>query len=217
MNYQKIYENIIEKAKFENRKKLIKTSSNWLYYEEHHIIPRCLNGNNDKQNKVLLTAKEHFVCHKLLTYIYSHNKSIYNAFYLMCSAGKYKYNVSSRDYAYARELFALTPISEKTRKKFSDIGKNRIFSKKTRKKIADAKKDILLTDIHKLKISEGLLEAYDSGKRIKPNHTGEKNPMYGKPGCNMNNLRKTCEYCKAKINPGNYGRWHGEKCKFKYT
>jgi len=31
----------------------------------------------------------------------------------------------------------------------------------------------------------------------------------------INNLKKTCKYCKAKINPKNYGRWYGEKCKFK--
>ena len=52
MNYQKIYENLISKAKSENRKKY-----KGVYYESHHIIPRCLGGNNDKENKVLLTAK----------------------------------------------------------------------------------------------------------------------------------------------------------------
>lgn len=51
------------------------------YTEQHHIIPDCffknrtrkgpagwLNGNpEDSSNKVKLTAKEHFVCHHLLT------------------------------------------------------------------------------------------------------------------------------------------------------
>ena len=36
------------------------------YYEKHHIIPRCLNGSNDKDNLVLLTAREHYLCHWLL-------------------------------------------------------------------------------------------------------------------------------------------------------
>jgi len=67
MNYQQIYDNILIQAKSENRKKLIKISSNWIYYEEHHIIPRCINGNDDTQNKVLLTAREHFICHKLVS------------------------------------------------------------------------------------------------------------------------------------------------------
>ena len=69
MNHQKVYDNIIKNAKFENRKKLRKNKTNYIYYEKHHILPKCLGGNNDKENLVLLTAKEHYVCHKLLTYI----------------------------------------------------------------------------------------------------------------------------------------------------
>jgi len=37
------------------------------YTEKHHIIPKSLGGNNSKQNLVNLTAREHFVCHMLLT------------------------------------------------------------------------------------------------------------------------------------------------------
>ena len=36
------------------------------YTESHHIIPRSLAGANTSNNLVLLTAKEHFVCHRLL-------------------------------------------------------------------------------------------------------------------------------------------------------
>jgi hypothetical protein len=37
------------------------------YTESHHIIPKSLNGTDDKNNLVDLTAREHFVCHWLLT------------------------------------------------------------------------------------------------------------------------------------------------------
>lgn len=37
------------------------------YSEKHHIIPRSLGGSNNKENIVRLTAREHFVCHLLLT------------------------------------------------------------------------------------------------------------------------------------------------------
>jgi len=37
------------------------------YTEKHHIIPSSLGGTNDKNNLVKLTAKEHFICHLLLT------------------------------------------------------------------------------------------------------------------------------------------------------
>lgn len=36
------------------------------YNEIHHIIPKCLGGVNSKDNLVRLTAKEHFICHRLL-------------------------------------------------------------------------------------------------------------------------------------------------------
>ena len=57
MNYEKIYHSIIEKAK---------TRILTEYFEEHHIIPKSLGGNNSKENKAILTAREHFVCHWLL-------------------------------------------------------------------------------------------------------------------------------------------------------
>jgi hypothetical protein len=37
------------------------------YTENHHIIPKCLGGTDDKSNLVRLTGKEHFICHLLLT------------------------------------------------------------------------------------------------------------------------------------------------------
>lgn len=39
------------------------------YGEKHHILPRSFNmgGEKDKLNLVLLTAKEHYLCHQLLT------------------------------------------------------------------------------------------------------------------------------------------------------
>jgi hypothetical protein len=55
--YTKLYFKIIERAKFRI------TDG---YVEKHHVIPRSLGGNN-KDNIVPLTAREHFVCHLLLT------------------------------------------------------------------------------------------------------------------------------------------------------
>ena len=37
------------------------------YTEKHHIIPKSLGGSNSKDNLVALTAREHFICHLLLT------------------------------------------------------------------------------------------------------------------------------------------------------
>jgi hypothetical protein len=61
MDYQKIYNKIIE-----NRKQNVPAG----YSEKHHIIPRCLGGNDNAQNIVKLTAREHFICHYLLAKMY---------------------------------------------------------------------------------------------------------------------------------------------------
>lgn len=60
--YTVVYFKIIDRARSEDRKKKQGT-----YYERHHILPRSAGGSNSKDNLVLLTAKEHLVCHFLLT------------------------------------------------------------------------------------------------------------------------------------------------------
>ena len=46
MNYEKIYYNIIEKAKTETRRK-----GKEIYYESHHILPKCIEGTDDKKTE----------------------------------------------------------------------------------------------------------------------------------------------------------------------
>ena len=58
MNYQNIYQNLIE-----YRKQNIPEG----YTEKHHIVPKCMNGTNIDSNLVKFTAREHFVAHQLLT------------------------------------------------------------------------------------------------------------------------------------------------------
>jgi hypothetical protein len=102
MNYEKTYNDIINRAK--NRELLS-------YKEKHHIIPVCLGGNNDKDNLVYLTAKEHFICHKLLCLIYPDNNKLKYAYWMMCSAKNEfqdrNYIVSATEYARLKEEMAL--------------------------------------------------------------------------------------------------------------
>lgn len=97
MNYQKIYTQIIEKAK--NR--TIES-----YTERHHVIPRCLGGSDDLENIVALTAREHFICHWLLSRMYPNDIRLAHAFLLMCKVkgrGQQRYTPSSRIFEEARQ------------------------------------------------------------------------------------------------------------------
>lgn len=63
MNYQKLYNNLIETRKCLNRKKI-------RGLEAHHIIMKSIGGSDDSDNIVLLTSKEHLFAHRLLWKIY---------------------------------------------------------------------------------------------------------------------------------------------------
>lgn len=76
MNYRKIYNNIINNAKDRN--------INNQYYEIHHIIPKCIGGEDDNENLVQLTLREHFICHELLVKIYPNIKSLKCALWIIC-------------------------------------------------------------------------------------------------------------------------------------
>ena len=103
--YTKWYTNIIFKANQLQRKKSSKE-----YYELHHIIPKCepFNGSNKKENLVLLTAKEHFICHLLLTKMcegYKKNKMMWAFHRIAFSNPSDKKSITSSQYELARKIF----------------------------------------------------------------------------------------------------------------
>jgi hypothetical protein len=56
--YTRWYNHIVERARY----RIIED-----YTETHHIKPRSLGGSDEIDNLVALTAREHFICHWLLT------------------------------------------------------------------------------------------------------------------------------------------------------
>ena len=71
MDYQKVYNDLISK-----RKEFPLKKSKDLYTELHHIVPRCLGGTDESSNLVRLTAREHFIAHRLLAKIYIGNSDL---------------------------------------------------------------------------------------------------------------------------------------------
>jgi hypothetical protein len=153
MNYQRIYNQIIEKAITENRKK-----GTGVYYERHHIIPKCIGGNNDKDNLVLLTAREHYLVHKLLVEIYPDDDLLFYAFWAMCN--KQGSAIINRDYKVSSIEY------ERVKLVFIEKMRNREFSEDHKRKIGKASKGRTHTDASKQKNRES--------------HLGKPSPMTGK-------------------------------------
>jgi hypothetical protein len=74
MNYQKIYNNLIDRAN---------TRITEGYVEKHHIVPRCLGGTDDPSNLASLTPEEHFLAHQLLVKLHPTNVHLANAAMIM--------------------------------------------------------------------------------------------------------------------------------------
>jgi hypothetical protein len=103
MDYNKLYNKIIERAKSENRKK-----KQGIQYEAHHIIPKCLGGTGEchqwrkHPNIVLLTPKEHFISHLLLIEIYPKEYKLKHAMWMMLFA---RSGSQERDYKISSRLY----------------------------------------------------------------------------------------------------------------
>ena len=88
MNYEKNYYDYINYVKTLNRKR-----GDGNYYERHHIKPKSIFPElaKDKDNLVLLTAREHFLAHYLLCKIYSEGKE---HFQMLCAFQRMTKNTS---------------------------------------------------------------------------------------------------------------------------
>ena len=209
MNYERTYNQIIERAK--NR---ILVG----YKETHHIIPRCMNGTDEKDNLVDLTAREHFICHLLLTRTYPTHKGLRLAIWNMCNVKRTyqdRYIPNARLYEIIRTEYREhikgenhpsygRKNSEVTKEKMSNIAKERFknnpstfkgrtHSEETRKKLSNNMKGKSQSNFQKNKIKESL--------------TGTK--WYHKP--DGSNLRAFPDDSKISEEGWIVGRFNGHK------
>ena len=218
MDYQRIYNEIISRARKENRAKLKRNNPNYVYYENHHIIPRCMNGTDNEENLVLLTAREHYVMHKLLVYIYPRVAGLASAVFFLTHTGNQnnRRKISSRDYENAKKLIDDNII---------EIGK-KISKGKKGKKFTEKQWESF--DINgERNPMFGKRHSPESKQKIRDNLDvkGEKNGMFGRHHTeeaknNMSKGKKAlpmihCEYCNESFIQFAYKRYHGENCKVK--
>lgn len=73
------------------------------YTETHHVIPRCMNGTDNPENLVKLTAKAHYIAHLLLTKAFPNNIKLRYAFGCMSLDPHNKRLYTSIQYAKMKE------------------------------------------------------------------------------------------------------------------
>jgi hypothetical protein len=97
MNYQRIYNNIVERGKI----RIVEG-----YTESHHIIPKCIGGTDDSSNLVNLTAEEHYVCHQLLVKIYPDEIGLVRAAMFMTASSVGPKRQGNKMYGWLKRRFS---------------------------------------------------------------------------------------------------------------
>ena len=203
--YSKWYLYIISSALTENRKRTTQ------YFEAHHIIPKSLapefaNFRLNNWNKVLLTPKEHFICHLLLTKMVTgdmRSKMIYALWHMRNQKNQYQERrYTSRLYnLYKKKMQEQLSVDRKGKtleelhgpEKGSAI-RAKFKERKTRGKVSDTERN---------KLSTGMKEMHQTRPWKRFMQTN---------GC----LPKgTCPHCNKTMDVGNLGKYHNDKCKLR--
>jgi hypothetical protein len=189
MDYKKIYNSIIDRSK-------TRSIDKGVYFEKHHIVPKCMGGLNNKDNIAKLLAAEHYICHLLLVKIYPGNSKLVHAATMMCVENHYtKGKRNNKQYAWLRVLHSSVlkdkPNAAEHIAKCSAALQGRVFTDEWKKRLSDAK----------------------IGKSRKPHTKETKNIMSQN---RLNNIEMIeCTHCNRLIDSRNFVRWHGNKCKLK--
>lgn len=185
MDYLKHYRNLIE-----TRQKLNRTRKDGIYYEKHHIIPKCLGGSNKIENLILLTAKEHFIAHLLLHKIRPHSKKLAYSLWCLCTMSNGYKIKSARLFEYLRKnvLGDMNPSKNPINRKKSSI---RMKKNNPSTINGSPNKGVNVKELYGSKISAGLIDYYnENGHHLK----GIKKTMQHKE-----NMSKTNHLNKAII------------------
>ena len=202
--YTKWYESIIAQAQ--------QRVNQEAYVETHHIIPKSLGGTNSLDNLVALTAKEHFICHRLLPKMTTgkakHSMS-YAVWQMTMLSNRPRHTITSRTYDALKKQLSESrkgiPLSEETKQKM-----RKPKSEEHKKNISNAKKNP--SESTRLKLS--LARTAQTGLQKRSEDTKLKMSAWQK---GIPKPTVACEHCAKLVSKLNHIRWHGNNCKFKDT
>jgi hypothetical protein len=162
MNYRKNYDDYIVYVKSLGRRKLNRSDPGYVYYERHHIIPKCMGGEDVSDNVALLTAREHMLAHYLLMKIFpgywrlAYSFGCFSCHFNM-QRSLFLSKASTKMFQLAAEAKSSAQhnshISIETRQKLSEAGKKRLHTDEEKEKIGRAHKGKVVSFITRCKLS----------------------------------------------------------------
>jgi len=231
MNYQRIYDAICNRAKSEeiiriqNKKKFKTNTSTGRYYEGHHIVPVCIGGSGSSYqwthpNIVLLTPKEHYMAHRLLTYIYPGTPKLQYALWRMICLGSTvqdRYIPSGRIYEHLRLSYIKVCKKEKANSNLKGKSYEELYGIEEAKRLKDIRRmQGKIRGIGNLTCKDAIEKRESTKRELRLN-----NPNYGiytgqsKLITSRNKERCICPHCKKEIQFISRNRYHFDSCKFK--
>lgn len=188
------------------------------YGERHHIIPKFCGGSNDKSNIVLLTARNHYRCHKLLPLMVKTSELLSKANYawaMMARNPRGKYKLSASEYAKAKAAAALEVSKHRPTDYISPEIKE-IIARKNRERSLGKKPGNYGTKSSPemcLYVSIATREAMKRpevrAKIIGPKSDAHRQALSEAAKARV---RKQCPQCGGFFIPQMLKRWHGDRC-----
>ena len=217
--YEKWYAAIIENAKQRDLD---------TYTETHHIMPRSLGGSDKPENLVDLTAREHFICHWLLTKMYTGvaRLKMINAMYMMRAESpnqkRYETKITARIYENIRKEYSeyisklnkgrVQPLHEKAKQIAAITGRKRNpFSEEWRANLSAVHKgenNGMYGKTHSEETRQKISER--AKKRKNTPESNEKRAAYHRGRVRP---KIQCPHCNQMIAVNTYPRWHGPNCR----
>lgn len=209
--YTRWYYYIIESAKSKQR------DYNSLEHEYHHIMPRSLGGSNAKDNIVILTFREHYICHALLTRMTTGKDKTKMCFALHAF---FHLNQRNRSFKSSHLYNSHSRIIAQAFKDRTPWTKEEVFqfkNSKTKEEIEMTRHEFVnYTGINHQNLYHLLTNRYKTKWQCKDWgiwDDRQKLYSYEKVKCSYVQTKVSCEHCGKVTNGGNYKRWHGENCR----
>jgi hypothetical protein len=164
------------------------------YTEKHHIIPKSLGGNNTQSNLIILTAREHFLCHWMLTKMTTgkSKQSMVFALRMLRATStnhqRYSTPLTARVYEsikkihsdYLRKSFKGRIVSDATKQKMSVAAKNKLQNSFKGRKHTEESKSAIGNANRGKKRTEEQKERLSNSLRNMPAERREKLSTYRK-------------------------------------